>query len=58
MYVIEFKCNQSAAAALAQIRERGYAAPYRQSGKQVILLGINFSQETRNVAEWQAAHPD
>lgn len=58
VYVIEFKCNQSSAAALAQIRERGYAARYRQSGRQIILVGINFSQETRNVADWQAARPD
>ncbi len=58
VYVIEFKCNQSAAAALAQIRERGYAERYRQSGKQVILLGINFSRKTRNVANWQTARPD
>jgi hypothetical protein len=57
VYVIEFKCGQSAAAALQQIQEKGYAEPYRQSGKKVILLGVNFSLETRNVEQWAAASP-
>ncbi|MEI8191132.1 MAG: PD-(D/E)XK nuclease domain-containing protein, partial [candidate division NC10 bacterium] len=39
VYVIEFKCNHNAAVAVAQIRERGYAAPYRQSGSQGIPRG-------------------
>jgi ATP-dependent exoDNAse (exonuclease V) beta subunit len=55
VYVLEFKCNQPAAAALAQIRARGYAERYRASGKRVILVGINFDTATRNVAEWDTA---
>ncbi len=57
-YIIEFKCNQSAAAALAQIREKGYADPYRSSGKTIICLGINFDTETRNVADWQIEYSE
>ncbi len=57
IYIIEFKCNQSAATALAQIREKGYADPYRLLGKRMICLGINFDMETRNVAEWQVEYP-
>ncbi len=52
VYIIEFKCNQSAEAALRQIRDRGYADPYRRSGKQLWLLGINFDPDERNIAEW------
>lgn len=55
VYVIEFKCGQSAAAALQQIQDKGYAEPYRQSGQKVILLGVNFSLETRNVEQWAVA---
>jgi hypothetical protein len=55
VYVIEFKCGQSAAAALQQIQDKGYAERYRQTGRKVILLGINFSLKTRNVAEWAVA---
>ncbi|MEE4358197.1 MAG: AAA family ATPase [Desulfococcaceae bacterium] len=55
IYVIEFKCNQSADAAIRQIEEKKYADPYRQSGKKVILMGICFDTEKRNVAEWKIA---
>ncbi len=54
-YILEFKCNQSADVAIQQIRDKGYAEPYRASGKKLILLGINFSSETRNVQEWSVA---
>ncbi len=54
VYVIEFKCNQSAAVALQQIKDKKYADRYRGSGLQITLIGINFSRDTRNVAEWQA----
>jgi hypothetical protein len=55
VYIMEFKCNQSADMALQQIREKGYTDPYRQSGKRIILMGINFSTEDRNLAGWQVA---
>ena len=53
IYIIEFKCNQSAEAGIKQIRERGYVEKYRQSGKKMILMGINFSTEKRNLEAWQ-----
>ena len=53
VYIMEFKCNHSAATAIQQIRDKGYAESYQQSGKKIILMGINFSTEARNLAEWQ-----
>ena len=53
VYLIEFKCNQSADAAIQQIRDKGYADKYRQRGRHIVLIGINFDIETRNVAEWK-----
>ncbi|MEE4357450.1 MAG: ATP-binding protein [Desulfococcaceae bacterium] len=53
IFIIEFKCGQSADAALKQIRDKNYAAPYRQSGKKIILMGIDFDTEKRNVGEWE-----
>lgn len=53
VYIIEFKCNQSAKAAIEQIHDQGYEERYRQCGKEIILMGINFSTEKRNLAEWQ-----
>jgi hypothetical protein len=57
IYLFEFKCNQSVAAALAQIRKQGYAERYRGQGKPITLVGVNFSPEQRTIAEW-AAEPD
>ena len=54
VYVMEFKCDQGAEVGLRQIRERGYAERYARSGKRVVLVGINFSTEERNIAEWKA----
>ncbi len=55
IYIIEFKCNQSAQAGIDQIREKGYADQYRQRGKKIILMGINFDTEKRNISEWKIA---
>ncbi len=61
VFVLELKVVSSAAGALgaalaagalAQIRERGYADPYRCSGDEVTLLGIAFDCETHNVGAW------
>lgn len=56
VYIIEFKCNQSAEAAIQQIRTKQYAAPYRETGKAITLLGLNFDTTTRNLAEWKVVH--
>jgi hypothetical protein len=53
VYVIEFKCNQIADAVLRQIKDKGYDRQFRQTGKKIILMGINFDTEKRNVGEWE-----
>ena len=53
IYIIEFKCNQSAQAGIKQIHAKNYAVPYKQSGKLLILMGINFDTEKRNITEWK-----
>ena len=45
VYIIAFKLNGSAEAALNQIDEKGYAKPYAADSRKVIVLGINFSSE-------------
>ena len=53
IYIIEFKMNQSAEVAIAQIKEKGYATPYLSDRKPITLIGINFSKEERNIVEWK-----
>jgi len=55
VYIIEFKCNQNAEAALKQIRQKGYEKKFTQTGKNILLMGINFDTEKRNVADWKVA---
>ena len=50
IYLFEFKLDRSAEAALAQIEEKGYAAPFAQGRRAVVKLGVNFSSKTRNIA--------
>lgn len=52
VYILEFKTS-TAKIALDQIRNKQYDLPYRNQGKPIILLGIAFDQENRNIAEWK-----
>ncbi len=52
IYIFEFKMNQPAKVAIAQIKEKGYAIPYLSDGKSITLIGINFSKKKRNIVEW------
>ena len=54
VYVVEFKRDEPAAAALAQVRARDYAARVALRGKPVTLLGVSFDSARRTVAEWKA----
>ena len=38
---------------MAQLRERGYADRYRQLGVPVHLVGVEFSNQTRNVERFE-----
>jgi len=53
IYIMEFKCNQSAEKAIEQIKDKNYAEKFKNKSKEIILLGINFDIEKRNKAEWK-----
>lgn len=53
IFMIEFKVGRPAAEALAQIRNKGYAEPYRHDGREVLLLGVSFGKAKKGVAEWK-----
>ena len=57
VYLFEFKVNEMAppGSALAQLRERGYAAKYRARGEPIHLIGVEFSRETRNLTAFEVA---
>ena len=57
VYLFELKVTEQAGegAALAQLRERDYAAKYRGRGEPIHLLGVEFSRQTRNVTAFEVA---
>ena len=56
-YAFELKLNQSVAAALQQIEDRGYLDRYAGAGKRVVGIGLNFIQPRPDAEEtklWEA----
>ena len=53
VYVIEFKRDGTAAEALAQIEERGYAAPYAADSRTLHVIGCAFDSEARLLSGWE-----
>jgi hypothetical protein len=53
IYIFEFKLDESAEKALAQIRKKEYYQAFWNTEKPVIGIGVNFLSETRNIGEWK-----
>jgi hypothetical protein len=53
IYIIEFKYNLSAEAALQQIIDQDYAAKFTTDGRPIVLLGVNFSSRKRGIGAWK-----
>ena len=54
IYVVEFKYNKSADAALAQCREKRYADAYKADGRRVVYVGVNYDPAARTVDDVKA----
>lgn len=52
IYVMEFKLEGTAEEALRQIDEKKYARPFATDPRHLFKIGINFSNETRNIERW------
>jgi hypothetical protein len=57
VYLFEFKVAEQSApgSALAQLRERDYAARYRGRGEPIHLIGVELSRTTRNIVAFEVA---
>ena len=53
LYIMEFKLEEPVKNAIQQIKNRQYAAAYKNSPKTVFLVGISFSKTERNVDAWE-----
>jgi Predicted AAA-ATPase/PD-(D/E)XK nuclease superfamily len=54
IYILEYKLNRSAKAALEQIKQKRCYQAYWNVGKPVIGVGVNFSSKSKNIQGWVA----
>ena len=52
VFVFEFKLDKSQEIALEQIKERDYYRRYMNSGKKILLVGVNFDMERGQIQDW------
>lgn len=55
IYILELKVNQTAAVALQQIEDKGYAAPFAADPRRLFKLGVNFNSARRMIDDWAVA---
>ena len=49
IYIFELKVDEPVDEAFAQMRENGYAEPYRADGRPIWLVGLSFDSKTRRL---------
>ena len=52
VFIFEFKLDDDKTA-LSQIKEKEYFKKYELSGKKIFLIGVTFSTEKGQIADWQ-----
>lgn len=52
VYIFEFKVDKSAGEAMAQIVNKEYWEKFKASGKQIFLIGANFSRSTHALSDY------
>ena len=53
VYLFEFKLDGSAAEALKQIEDKGYARPYEADTRKLYKVGVSFSSTTGTIEDWE-----
>lgn len=51
-YVMEFKYNKTPEEALSQIDAKDYALPFSADGRQLVKVGVNFSEREQTIDGW------
>lgn len=52
IYIFEFKMDGTAKEALEQINSKDYAIPYKNDGRKIVKVGVNYSSEQEQLSEW------
>ena len=58
IYIFELKLtgNGTAEDAIAQIKEKKYAAKYKMYGKKIVLIGSSFDEKARTIKDWMVSN--
>jgi hypothetical protein len=51
VYIFEFKLNKTALEALKQIKEKEYFQRYKDTKKELYLIGVSFNTNTGEIKE-------
>ena len=52
IYLFEFKMDGSAKEALEQINSRNYPIAYKNDGRKIVKIGVNYSSAEKQLTEW------
>ena len=52
IYIFEFKMDGSAKEALEQINSQDYPIAYKNDGRKIVKVGVNYSSEQKQLTEW------
>jgi Predicted AAA-ATPase/PD-(D/E)XK nuclease superfamily len=52
IFIFEFKLYDTAEAALQQIRDKDYATPFRHLNKEMVGVGVHFSEQIKGIDAW------
>ena len=54
VFIFELKVDESAEAALEQVRKKGYDTPYHGDGTPIWIIGLNFDSQTHHLLDAKA----
>ena len=52
IYIFEFKMDGSAKEALEQINSQNYPIAYKNDGRKIVKVGVNYSSTEKQLTEW------
>lgn len=52
VYILELKVDKTAAIAMQQIEDKGYASPFANDPRKLFKIGINFNSATHKIDDW------
>ncbi|MDD7611200.1 MAG: AAA family ATPase, partial [Spirochaetales bacterium] len=52
IYIFEFKMDGSAKEALEQIHSQNYSIAYKNDGRKIVKVGVNYSSTEKQLTEW------